>query len=251
MPHLHLQTMQGKRVIAKARHAKPLHPTKPVTHLRKLPDLLCALPADVAACIIDRLREDDLHRIPLVSKAWASLFAPHSPLEPALRALVTRRFGLRSRPPHAAHLSWGQLYLALRKERCHLCPAADVAPFVYAGSSSLALMLHCEVAQSGLALFPVCKRCFGRMLELPGDSFVPVVHSSALGFLSPELAKCDVLVETGFLYSDIPAFTHGRNTDLDKGLQYVLAHPLVERSTRFRLRFLSSPSQDKPSVVLE
>lgn len=107
-------------------------------------------------------------------------------------------------------------------------------------------MLQCELTQAGLALFPVCKRCFAGLLQRPGDSFVPVVESSAVDYVFTELGNCELQVETGFLYSDIPGFTQARNADWEKGVQYVFARPLAETCARFRRRFVSSPAQVEP-----
>lgn len=112
-------------------------------------------------------------------------------------------------------------------------------------------MLQCELTQAGLALFPVCKRCFGGLLERPGDSFVPVVESSAVDYVFPENGIREPQMETGFLYSDIPGFTPGRRADWEKGVQYVFARPLAETCARFRRRFVSPPAQVELTVILE
>lgn len=234
--------MQAKRVIAKARHSRP--PSKRPHAPR--PDLLSSLPPDVSALIIDRLRPDDLRHVPLVSPTWASFFSPCSPLEPCLRALVARRFGLRARPDRR---SWGELYLALRRERCHLCPAPDVAPFMYAGSSSLALLLQPHVKAASLALFPVCKRCFRAMLCRPVVAFVPVVEEAALRSLSPEVKGGELVLETGFLYSDIPPFTERAATDLDKRVHYATGHHLLAVSRDFRRRFSLGLAEDPHTIM--
>lgn len=203
--------------------------TKP-TSTRKKSDFLRSLPPDLCATIIDLLRDDDLRHLPQVCKSWASLFTHDSPLEPSLRHFVRRRFGLHERPPQSAHLSWGQLYLTLRKERCHLCPALDVAPCVYAGSSSLAVMLECGLHSDevGLALFPVCKKCFTALLKVRRDAFVPVVERTAVHLVFPGVKETGQ-ESIGFLYSDIPT-----GVRCGRGIEYVLARPLADICTRFR-----------------
>lgn len=210
--------MSPKRVIAKSRRSTQF-------------DFLSNLPSDLTVQIIDQLREDDLRRIPLVCKSWAHIFSSRSPTEHSFGAIVRKRFGLSVIPPHISPVSWGKLYLTFRRERCHLCPRRDVAPFVYAGSTTLSvLLLHhptAQVSTNSLTLFPVCNRCFKQLLHSSTDSFMPVVEPAAVKFIFPHVTSAvqALPVDTGFLYSDIPGF---RNHDRRKGVEYVLARPLLQ-----------------------
>lgn len=108
---------------------------------------------------------------------------------------------------------------------------------MYAGSSSLALMLQCVGVEQesqaspepGLALFPVCNSCFRGLMNAPRDSFVPVVESRAVEFVFPRsIGVVDVAcVETGCLYSDIPGFSQRQR---ENPIEYVLARPLAQAS---------------------
>lgn len=174
------------------------------------PDLLTALPADVTALIIDQLCDADVARLPHVSRSWAALFAASSPLDPAFRSLLLRRFNLRLPPcpPRSA----GAVYLSLRRERCHLCPRANVTPFAYAAAFAL---------PPPPPLFPVCRPCFTSLLRTPTGGFVPVVEAAAASLLFP--ATPTTAPQIGFLYSDLPR--HARKPE---PISFLSARALAE-----------------------
>lgn len=225
------------RIIAKSRSVRPR---------KRNQDLLLSLPPDIIATILDTLREQDLCHIPKVCKSWASFFSHGSPLEPALRHFVRSRFGLTSHPPHTAHLSWGQLYLFLRKERCHLCPALDVAPFVYAGSASLSTLLGLTSCEGfhGLTLFPVCTKCFEGLLGRSREPYIPVVEKAAVNTVFPALPPVELDEGKGYIYSDIPEITES-----DQCVEYVLARPLANINSE-TLSEITIAGSDNSSIAL-
>lgn len=199
--------------------AKPAHRTR----ARAPRDLLTRLPPDLVVAILDALPPSALSAVPAVSVRWARLFAAESRAEPCFRACVVARFGIRECP---GGLSWGQLYLRLRSERCHLCPARDVAPFVYAASLSLSCL---PVVDDGVTLFPVCGACFEGILKV-GYEYEPLVEKQAARLVFPDVgtAVCDALpVSVGYLYSNTTRFTRKPSPD---GEDYINARLLAAKS---------------------
>lgn len=100
---------------------------------------------------------------------------------------------------------------------------------MYAGSSSLAIMLECGLHSGdvGLALFPVCQKCFAALLKVRRDAFVPVVERTAVHLVFPDVKETGQ-GRLGFLYSDIP-----NGVRCGRGIEYVLARPLADLCTRY------------------
>lgn len=168
-------------------------------------DPLTQLPPDISLAIIDRLRDRDVAQLPRVCKAWARIFHGRSSSSSSslsttsliFRALVRERFGYPpglDLPNHFA--SWGEYYLMLRHERCHICPCSvrtssnRVAPLIYAASSFL-----CTDTRPSLSLFPVCKTCFHAMLNPSSagvtnpaftSTMVPVIEPVAIPSVFPQ-----------------------------------------------------------------
>lgn len=210
--------MHSKRVFGEPR------PTCPIARPhRKRWHHFADLPADISTTIIDNLSERDLLQLPRVSSRWASLFT-RKDTQSHFRSFIRYRYGPNLKPRDKQ--CWGTLYLELRREHCHLCPEPNVAPFVYAGSSSLSVMLLRPEKQTSLTLFPICRTCFERLLTSDKDPFVPVVEHSELSLVFPqvsELIATKARAITGYLYSDLPLIEHGNV----KGIQYTLAKPFA------------------------
>lgn len=209
-------------------------------------DLLTCLPSDLIVHIIDQLSANDLRRLPLVCKKWAALFDGAASTEPLFRAIVRHRFGIMVRPPCAAGQSWGRLYLALRRERCHLCPNPYIAPFVYAASGALSLALvHHPL--SHLVLFPVCRSCFDTLLMATRHAFIPVIEHSSLPIVFPAVPEAVYLrahVSKGYLYSDIPSSSEKQTSQSTKPISYVLARPISNQLSEPR-----SPTSSSSSTI--
>lgn len=227
-----------------------LHPRSPIskTYLPdpsspSVADLLTCLPSDLIVQIIDQLSSNDVRRLPLVCKKWAALFDGAASTEPLFRAIVRHRFGVMVRPPCAAGQSWGRLYLALRRERCHLCPNPYIAPFVYAASGALSLALVRQPL-SYLVLFPVCRSCFDTLLTATRHAFIPVIEHSSLPIVFPAVPESVYLracVSKGYLYSDIPTSSREQTKHSTNPISYVLARPISNQLTTVQ-PVTSSPS---------
>lgn len=91
-------------------------------------------------------------------------------------------------------------------------------------------MLECAIHSSdvGLALFPVCNKCFTALLRSKGDAFVPVVERAAVHVVFPGVTDISQ-AGVGFLYSDIPT-----GVRCGRGVEYVFARPLADLSVRYR-----------------
>ncbi|PXF43705.1 hypothetical protein BWQ96_06535 [Gracilariopsis chorda] len=215
--------MHAKRAIVKPRSTCPI--AKPRGKRR---DHFAHLPADISTAIIDNLDDRELRQLPKVSSGWASVFT-RPDTQPHFRSFIRRRYGPDCKPRD--NQCWGSAYLELRRELCHLCPDTNIAPFVYAGSSSLAVMLPQPEEDTTLVLFPLCRRCFRRLLTCNNDPFVPVVEHAELSRVFPHVSAIvarEALVSTGYLYSDLPRIIKGNV----KGIQYTPAKPLTITNPR-------------------
>lgn len=197
-----------------------------------IPNFLCTLPPDVSMSIIEHITDSDISTLPKVCRSWRNLFtSPSSPLYNHFRHAVRAQYKLFKPETFfntsSSIPSWGTLYLSLRRERCHLCPRANIHPFVYAGSGSLSAMLSTpDDPNPPLTLFPLCTRCFWGLLRgRPREPFIPVVDARAVHsvFKRPRIDTVDDKdIRVGFLYSDMP-----RAKDLSTrqlGVRYVLAN---------------------------
>ena len=124
---------------------------------------LSSLPPDVSTSIVDSLPDSTLRQLPSSTPMFSSVHT-----QSHFRALIRKRYKLSRNPTSSP---WGRLYHALRRERCHLCPAENVKPFAYVASVAL--------ATAGVpTLFPVCATCFDNVRQeskLHKGSFVAVV----------------------------------------------------------------------------
>lgn len=170
-------------------------------------DILSRLPPELTVAVLDRLPGAQLGPVHDVCRAWRDFFAPGSECGVSFRLLIRERYGALVAPAQS-----GRVYLALRKETCHLCSAKEVFPFVYASSNALALM---RPKNDALTLFPVCKAC--AKLELGKRDFDVLVEEEHIAVLATEGCEegCQACLQDaeeqlqkckGFLYSDTKRF---------------------------------------------
>ncbi len=174
-------------------------------------DIVSRLPPELVVAILEELNGVELTRVPNVCQSWRSFFARKSMYEPCFRAAIRDRFG-----SHVPTDDPGRVYLALRRETCHLCPAQKVFPFVYVSSNALAIT---KQKDDPVTLFPVCKTC--ATTELDKKEFDVVVEEAHVSFVCPRLPQ-GMLKEKedqnhrckGFMYSDTSRFK-GTSCPLD------------------------------------
>lgn len=166
-------------------------------------DPLGELPAELFVQIVDNI-PSAAAKIPSVCRAWRNHFRRKSLAEPSFRAAVRSRYGIFKRPSWARKkdLSWGQIYLSLSRERCHLCRCDDVLHGAYAVFPSWGEMFPLQ----SMLLFPVCEECLSSKWD---DASMPVVvepdcvpdvyrHVSAADFNSQ---RENLEVHRGVLYN--------------------------------------------------
>lgn len=182
-------------------------------------DPLGALPAELFVQIVDKT-PSAASKIPAVCRAWRNHFSRKSLAEPSFRAAVRSRYGIQKRPSWARRkdMSWGQIYLVLSRERCHLCHSDDVLHGAYAVFPSWGELFPLQ----SMMLFPVCVGCLTSKWD---DASMPVVvepdcvpdiysHVSAQDF---ESQRENLQLHRGVLYNQAKTCSKKSNPSTARG----------------------------------